>query len=332
MLNQTVRRLRHNFQLSIITLMGFFGVLSITPYAIYRAYNTNYIVAIADTIAIISIIIAVIYAWRTNNTTKPGLYLSIIFSTIATIVTINLGINGFFWIYPLILFNFFIVSPRTAFAVMLTVLACLVIYNALKPYTVFSNDYQMVSFLVTCLLSSTLSFIFAYRTQHQRTKLEQLAAHDPLTGAYNRRVMSEELRKATRDRRSEHLYSLLIMDLDHFKHINDTFGHSVGDQVLIDFVRIMKSMMRENDILFRHGGEEFALLLPGTNLEGLITVADAIQKTIFSKLTSPAGPVSISSGGAVLSDGEHWEEWINRADKQLYIAKKTGRNCYKIAE
>lgn len=328
---QALRRLKRNPQLFIITMMGIFGVLGITPYIIYRAYNANFMVAIADMFAVMSIIIAVIYAWRTNDTVKPGLYLSVIFSAVATLVTINLGINGFFWIYPLILFNFFIITPIRALVTMLAVLTSLVLYNIYDPGSVFSSNYQMISFLVTCLLASFLSFIFAYRTQHQHARLEQLAAHDPLTSAYNRRVMAEELRKAAQDRRSGRVYSLLIMDLDHFKRINDSFGHSAGDQVLIDFVSIVRSMIRENDLLFRHGGEEFAILLPDTNQEGLRTIADAIQKAVFSKLSSPAGSVSVSIGGATLTASTNWEDWINRADEQLYLAKEAGRNCFKIA-
>ena len=328
---QALRRLKRNPQLFIITMMGIFGVLGITPYIIYRAYNANFMVAIADMFAVMSIIIAVIYAWRTNDTVKPGLYLSVIFSVVATLVTINLGINGFFWIYPLILFNFFIITPTRALVTMLAVLTSLVIYNIYEPGSIFTSNYQMTSFLVTCILASFLSFIFAYRTQHQHARLEQLAAHDHLTGAYNRRVMTEELRKAAQDRRSGRDYGLLILDLDHFKRINDAFGHSAGDQVLMDFTSIIKSVIRESDMLFRHGGEEFALLLPDTNLKGLNTVADTIQKTIFSKLSSPAGVVSVSIGGATLTDNDQWEDLINRADEQLYAAKAMGRNCYKIA-
>lgn len=332
MLTLALRRLRRNFQLSVITLMGVFGVISITPYAIYRIFTADYIVATTDIFAITSIIIAVVYAWRTDNTVKPGLYLSIIFSGAATIAIINLGINGSFWIYPLILFNFFMVSPPRALTVVLSVLLCVVVYHLLNPSTVFHSHYQMLSFLVTCLLSSILTFIFAFRSQFQRKRLQKLAAHDPLTGAYNRRVMTEELRKAHRDHhRSGRQYSLLILDLDHFKNINDSFGHLVGDQVLIDFVRIIKAAVRQDDQLFRYGGEEFALLLPNTNYDGLTVVANALQKQIFSKLHSPASAVSASIGGAILERNESWQDWFNRADEQLYAAKTAGRNRYHLA-
>lgn len=326
-----MRRLRHNYNLSIITLMGVFGVLSITPYAAYRIINSDFTVAFADSIAVISIIIAVIYAWRTNDTTKPGLYLSVTFSMAATIATINLGINGFFWIYPLILFNFFVVSPSRALTVMLAVLTSIVTYHLLFPSTVFISHYQMTSFLVTSLLASVLSFIFAYRSKHQRERLEKLASHDPLTSAYNRRAMTEELRKAVYSNRNACSYALLVMDLDHFKTINDSFGHATGDQVLIDFVRIIQANIRETDQLFRHGGGEFALLLPNTDLLGLKVVANVLLKQVSNKLSSPAGTVSVSIGGAILSDNESWQDWLNRADKQLYRAKEAGRNCYYIA-
>lgn len=333
MLALAIRRLKRSFQLSVITLMGLFGVISITPYAIYRLFTADYIVALTDIFAVGSIIIAVAYAWRTNNTVKPGLYLSVIFSGTATIAIINLGVNGSFWIYPLILFNFFMVSPQRALTIMLTVLLCVVAYHLLNPNAVFHNHYQMLSFLITCLLSSSLTFIFAYRSLFQRQRLQKLAAHDPLTGAYNRRIMTEQLRKAHRDyNRSKRPYSLLILDLDHFKNINDSFGHLVGDQILIDFVRIIQAAVRQDDQLFRYGGEEFALLLPNTDHDGLTVVANALQKQIFSKLHSPASAVSASIGGAVLEPSESWQDWFNRADKQLYVAKNAGRNRYCIAE
>lgn len=152
---QALRRLKRNPQLFIITMMGIFGVLGITPYIIYRAYNTDFMVAAADFIAVVSIVTAVIYAWRTNDTVKPGLYLSVIFSAVATLVTINLGINGFFWIYPLILFNFFIITPIRALVTMLVVLTSLVLYNIYDPGPVaMTKTSPTHSMLSLCALRS----------------------------------------------------------------------------------------------------------------------------------------------------------------------------------
>ena len=326
-----LRRLRNDFQLSIITLMGLFGVIGITPYAIYRLATGNYLVGSADSIIVTSTVLAVIYAWRTGDTVKPGIYLATIFSVGATLIAVNLGVNGLFWIYPLILFNFFMVSPGKALIATILVLISLVTYGQLNPKAVFESDYQMVSFLVTSMMASTLSFIFAYRTNNQRDQLQQLAIHDPLTGARNRRAMNEELKiAASTFRRHGNAYGVLIMDLDHFKRINDNYGHQAGDQVLVDFVELIKSSSRKEDRLFRFGGEEFLLLLPNTERAGLLAAAQHLQQQISQHLRGPGGAVTMSVGGAILRRDEHWEDMLQRADQRLYRAKSAGRNCIII--
>ena len=156
------KRLRNDFQLSIITLMGVIGVLGISPYAFYRLLHGNLLVGIADSVIVLSTLSAVAYAWRTGDTEKPGIYLAAVFSVGATLIAINLGVNGLFWIYPLILFNFFMVSPGKAIAATLLVLLGLVAHALWVPGSVFESQYQMVSFLVTNAMAGILTFIFAY--------------------------------------------------------------------------------------------------------------------------------------------------------------------------
>jgi diguanylate cyclase (GGDEF)-like protein len=328
-----LRRLHRDFQLSIITLMSLFGILAITPYAIYRLLEGNYLVGLADATIVTSTIIAVLYAWRTGDTVKPGIYLASIFSAGATLIAINLGVNGLFWIYPLILFNFFMVSPGKALSATALVLGLLVAYALSYPGRVFESHYQMVSFLVTGMMASMLTFIFAYRTRSQRDQLQVLASHDALTGARNRRAMNEELKIATAAFRRHGGHSaLLLMDLDHFKQINDRFGHQAGDQVLIQFAEIIRSSSRQEDRLFRFGGEEFLLLLPNTNGAGLLAAAEHLQQQIAARLRGPGGAVTASMGGARLRAGEHWESWLQRADQRLYLAKSQGRNRIVLSD
>ncbi|MDZ4334608.1 MAG: GGDEF domain-containing protein [Pseudomonas sp.] len=330
-ISRLLRRLRNDFQLSIITLMGLFGVIGITPYAVYRLATGNYLVGSADTVIVVSTVLAVLYAWRTGDTINPGIYLATIFSAGATLIAINLGVNGLFWIYPLILFNFFMVSPAKALLATILVLITLVGYGQLKPGSVFESDYQMVSFLVTSMMASTLSFVFAYRTSSQRDQLQQLAIHDPLTGARNRRAMNEELKiAASIYRRHGNSYGVLVMDLDHFKRINDSHGHQAGDQVLVDFVELIKSSSRKEDRLFRFGGEEFLLLLPNTERAGLMAAAQHLQQQVAQHLRGPGGAVTMSVGGAILRRDEHWENMLQRADERLYRAKNAGRDCIVI--
>ncbi|MDG1581700.1 GGDEF domain-containing protein [Pseudomonas sp. GOM6] len=321
------KRLRNDFQLSIIALMGIIGVLGISPYAIYRLLHGNYLVGIADCIIVFSTIAAVIYAWRTGDTEKPGLYLCAVFSVGATLIAINLGVNGLFWIYPLILFNFFMVSPGKAIVASLLVLTSLVAHSIWVPGSVFDSHYQMVSFLVTNAMAGVLTFIFAYRTRTQRDQLQVLAIHDPLTGARNRRAMNEELKIAvSSQRRHGRQYGVLVLDLDHFKQINDQHGHHTGDLVLVEFVELIKNHSRKEDRLFRFGGEEFLLLLPDTDPQGLKTAADHLRECISTHLRSPGGMVTVSIGGAMLRRNETWSHWLQRADQCLYQAKSSGRN------
>jgi len=313
--------------------MGLFGVIGVTPYAVYRLTTGNYLVGSADTVIVVSTVLAVLYAWRTGDTVKPGIYLATIFSAGSTLIAINLGVNGLFWIYPLILFNFFMVSPGKALLATLLVLVSLVAYGQHNPGAVFESDYQMVSFLVTSMMASVLSFVFAYRTTSQRDQLQQLAIHDPLTGARNRRAMNEELKiAASSHRRHGNSYGVLTMDLDHFKRVNDNYGHQAGDQVLVDFVELIKNSSRKEDRLFRFGGEEFLLLLPNTDRVGLLAAAQQLQQQVAHNLRSPGGAVTMSVGGAILRRDEHWEDMLERADQRLYRAKSAGRNCVVIAD
>lgn len=331
--SRVLKRLRSDFQLSIITLMCLLGVIGISPYAVYRLAQGNYVVGVADVIIVLSAISTTIYAWRTGDTVKPGIYASLILAAAATLIAIRLGVNGLFWIYPLFLFNFFMVSPGKALSATVMVMIGLVGYTLTVPGTVFESHYQMISFLVTSMTASVLTFIFASRTRNQRDKLQLLSVQDPLTGARNRRAMNEELQIASASqRRHGDQYAVLVMDLDSFKQINDTYGHQAGDQVLIDFVELIKTHSRKEDRLFRFGGEEFLLLLPNTDQSNLQTVASNLQQEIAQQLKSPGGPVTMSSGGAILQRGEHWESMLQRADQRLYQAKSAGRNRAVVAD
>ena len=166
--SRVLKRLRSDFQLSIITLMCLLGVVGVSPYAVYRLSQGNYVVGITDVIIVISAISTTLYAWRTGDTVKPGIIASIILSASSTLIAIRLGVNGLFWIYPLILFNFFMVSPGKALCATVLVMIGLVSYALSVPGTVFESDYQMTSFLVTSLTASVLTFIFASRTRNQR--------------------------------------------------------------------------------------------------------------------------------------------------------------------
>jgi diguanylate cyclase (GGDEF)-like protein len=119
---------------------------------------------------------------------------------------------------------------------------------------------------------------------------------------------------------------LLVMDLDHFKRINDELGHEAGDRVLVDFARLVQSRCRAGDRLFRYGGEEFVLLLPGTRGDALRPLADELRRAVAHGLRADGREVTVSVGGAALQPGEDNNRWLARADAAMYQAKREGRD------
>src|SRR5690554_1523456 len=322
------RRLRTDPPFAILSLMGLFGILGVSPFIVFRAMEGNHVVAVADTITVLTTIGSVIFAWVTHDTARAGILLVCIFSIVAVLVSLSIGINGVFWVYPLILTNFFLAPPRIALSVSLLLLATLTGHALLYPGMLFEDYRQMVSFLVTAMMAGTLTYIFASRARTQQEKLQSLAIQDPLTGARNRRAMNEDLQViCARLKRHQLPQALMVMDLDHFKQINDRYGHPAGDQVLIDFVALVRRCTRSSDMLYRFGGEEFLLLLPDTDLPGLRKAAQLLQARVRQQLVGPGGTVTVSIGGAMLRPDEDWNSWLQRADACLYRAKGSGRDC-----
>ncbi|MEM5384446.1 diguanylate cyclase [Paraburkholderia phymatum] len=162
-------------------------------------------------------------------------------------------------------------------------------------------------------------------------KLQEYADRDGLTGIANRRFFEARLRdEYTRWQRYGGNLSILLFDLDHFKKINDQFGHMVGDTVLREMARRVSHVVRAQDTFGRFGGEEFALLLPCTPLEDAMQVAEKIRNTIGESAVDVQGvdvPVTASVGGAAARAGvPAYEALINEADAALYSAKRQGRN------
>ena len=157
--------------------------------------------------------------------------------------------------------------------------------------------------------------------------LERQALTDPLTGAFNRRHLDACLRAAVERRtRFGESACLVSFDVDRFKDINDRLGHATGDAVLKALVVVARRRARTLDTLFRTGGEEFALLLPGTSLLDGIRVAEQLRALVMASRLIDGHPISISAGVSELRDGETPLDWIVDADRALYCAKNGGRN------
>lgn len=167
----------------------------------------------------------------------------------------------------------------------------------------------------------------AHNIKYKESQLTKLATEDPLTGILNRRALVD---KALDHHRVYAPSCICMMDLDHFKQVNDKCGHSIGDKVLVAFCEIVASEIRHSDLLGRLGGEEFALVLPQTNLDDGIQLAERIRQRVEAELAaSVCGSFDIAitvSIGVVEWHAEDFNKALSRADKCLYEAKALGRN------
>lgn len=182
--------------------------------------------------------------------------------------------------------------------------------------------------LVSIALVGILGYVYEHVRSAQARELQALSSTDPLTGALNRRscdrILAEEL---PRVRRYGRPLSVLLLDIDHFKRINDEHGHSVGDAVLRDVAARMRAILRASDSLVRWGGEEFLVILPETDLAGACVAAERIRRAIAAEPAAAGVVATVSVGAAELrpGDGGH-DALIRRADHYLYEAKRSGRN------
>ena len=163
-------------------------------------------------------------------------------------------------------------------------------------------------------------------------KLRELSERDSLTMIYNRRKLLEllgsEVEKAKRYSRP---LSLIMLDIDHFKKVNDNYGHATGDSVLKTITKIVGSVIRKVDIFARYGGEEFIVLSPETNIKGAKVLAEKIRAAAEQYPYPSVGKVTISAGVAELSDKDSGAALITKADAALYVAKQGGRNRVEAA-
>jgi diguanylate cyclase (GGDEF)-like protein len=215
-----------------------------------------------------------------------------------------------------------------AYRAMLTNLRYIVPRETVNAHTDASWVYSLAAaaFLATVMVMCELWFLV---TELQRELAEQ-ARTDPLTGALNRRSMEEAaLRETARSVRVGHALSMIVIDIDNFKQLNDTRGHAAGDRALQALVRRVKSALRQQDLLARTGGEEFAVLLPETDQMAALGIAERVRRAveklevIFEEV---AIRMTICAGVAQLDPARGWEDMLRQADAAMYEAKNRGRN------
>ena len=199
--------------------------------------------------------------------------------------------------------------------------------NFLNPFWLGSTIF----FSIPPLVMGIFIFSTILKQWHDRENyIIELSQMDALTGVFNRRVLNEQLVELDKNIHKLVSYSIILLDLDHFKKVNDTYGHIMGDRVLVKTVEILKSSLRSTDILGRYGGEEFLIIIKNTNKEEIFKLAERCRKAMAEQtyLYGDAAvlKVTTSIGIAFVESGMKTMDALHEADLALYQAKSQGRN------
>ncbi|HIP93790.1 MAG TPA: GGDEF domain-containing protein [Leucothrix sp.] len=318
--NRCIEIRLHIFSLAI-------SFISIAGFGIYRISIGDFSLALID----FSISIFLAYTLKHvlyNTFTDRHKYLLILVCMLGVIgVLYNKGGAAIYWAYPPITGAFFFLGLHKALPLNIlfigTVLAILSTNTALP---------QFFSISITLTLICIFGYTFSVRTEYHNKKFVKLADLDPLTNLKNRRSLKEQLVKEISYHKNDiQKSSLLILDLDHFKKVNDVYGHTVGDRILVKFSKMLKSTVRETDQVYRYGGEEFIIIANNTHLVNAAKLAEHIRQVTERTITIDDKPVTVSIGVAEVRKNDTDISWLHRADHALYRAKGDERNQVYLA-
>jgi len=314
-------RLSDDLALAMVCLLGVLAMVAIAPFAVYRLLQGNFAAALLDGLFVVGLAGGAVHAWITGNSRQAGMFMALLTTSGCIAVVWMLGLTPM-WAFSTILAHFIVVDRRIALA-----LSALIIVAIAACEPAFSSPVDRFSFVAVSSMVTLFALIFSTRSARQNARLRHLAETDSLTEAGNRRSMKNDLMEAVHAFEvSGKPQALVIMDLDHFKQVNDRFGHEAGDRVLADLAAIVHQTTRRGDSLYRYGGEEFVLLFGDTDVSGLETAVNKIQAALAERLRGPGGPVTVSMGATLLQPGDGWLDWMARADDALYQAKNDGRD------
>lgn len=281
------------------------------------------------------------YKQRFYKIVMPALAVhSIIAMCFHTYIASQLSNNAFFLAEGyLLVFWIFVVSGMTyRYALFSAIVSSIVLLVSSFYYIENTDAYIMHSFWVLC--SFSFGFLGALIFDSSRKagfvsqqKLYLLATTDPLTGAFNRNQLNVILsREIERGLRYDKNFGLILLDIDHFKTINDTHGHDGGDKVLKQITQVISKAIRGSDMLFRWGGEEFIVILIEVDEKSIIQLSNKLLTEVENQDYSVPGKITVSIGATLYREHDTQDKLIARADKALYEAKEKGRNMTVYVE
>ena len=324
LVSSLVRRTEGDLRLATVIAVAVIVDVSLLPFAVYRAAVGQWLHALVDLLLVVGISAIAAVGWRRRDV-RVWAPLLAAFASIGCVAAGDvIGITSMFWTPAVLVGNYLLAPHRLALMLSLGLIAG----QAGLHHDNLPGALSATSFVVTSLMVLLGSHVAAALVDTQRRALQGQASRDPLTGVDNRRALEQALTAITvADSRA----TLALLDLDHFKRVNDDHGHDAGDAVLVRFAQLVRATTRQSDRFFRIGGEEFVLVLPGSDRTGARRALDKVLAEVRAALHSPGAPVTVSIGAAERRPGETAAAWMSRADAALYAVKRGGRDAAAFA-
>jgi diguanylate cyclase (GGDEF)-like protein len=311
----------------ILMLLCALSIPSILPFGVYRLLQGSWASALVDMVLVAGMATVILHVWRTGRYQIASIVVTVFYSAGMLITVYLRGVSLVYWVYPTMIAAYFVLRPAVAVAINSVGLLALVGILMMQLEVV-----NLMTIVVTIGLVNLFAYIFAYRTGLQNKELHTAVELDFLTGVGNRRALDRKLAEYAEERRPQLESSLLLLDLDHFKQVNDQYGHAAGDKVLIRLAELMRRHTRSSDRIFRYGGEEFAVLASGAGLNAAAVLAEGLRAAVAAATLLEGHPITISIGVTYMNKQRTPDDWLAQADKMLYAAKQGGRNAVHVAE
>ncbi len=315
-----LRRLNADFRLAIVLSFGGFAALVIGAFAVYRFASAHWLGGTVDLAIVAGIVAVLAYGWRSGDTTRAGGLFAVIASVACIGSALVFGHTAVLWGYVVLWTNFLVAPRRLALGCNVVLITAMLLVPDLFPSAIEHITYGVTAGLVT-----VYGYQFSQRFLRQQAMLMALASRDPLTGAGNRRQMRQELSEAVNGFREHGVpQTLAVMDLDHFKLVNDHHGHESGDLALKEFSERIRHSIRAGDGFYRFGGEEFVWRIPDLDAEAALRAVQGLHREVSGSIQTPQGPLRFSAGVATLTKGETISDWLARCRPVPSQAAATG--------
>lgn len=310
---------------ALLVFQSTLAALAITPFSVWRLSRGDWGQGFFD-LALVLVLLALAYLCLKGQLLRQiGFAVASIYVLASLFVAYKFGPLGHYWFFPAIVAGFFVVRANEALWLAGLGLIAHVSLAARQGWGI-----ELGTFAATSLLVCIFIHVFTTRLRQDNRRLYLDSTIDSLTGAGNRRLFDDVLAELLQDANQEDM-SLLMLDIDHFKVVNDRYGHAIGDRCLYRLAQLLMSELHPSEKLFRYGGEEFVLLIKGSAAKAQ-ALAERLRSDVENNQLIREAKITVSIGIAARCPHESLHAWMRRADDAMYEAKQQGRNRCCIAQ